>query len=390
MLRKIFTACAAMTLLFMSDLRGQYILYKSSQEYWLDVEYLNWKINNPSKIIPLVVQGPPVPDGTPVLGLPGTQVLLGGSEIENKWRSGGKFTLGYMIDNPCRSVGIETNYFFLPKESDRQMVFSNGLIGSPFFTIPFFDVTTGLGSSVAIARPGDFAGKAVLKSYNYMQGAELNVFGMIPYSYNINIGALGGLRYWNFVEGLSFDTSSPLVPPGTIDIFQTHDSFDVYNNFIGGQIGLKLEYFINHFFLNLTGKLALGAMFQDSVISGYLVTNDFNGFGTSQTFSGGYFALPTNIGSHQHISLAVIPETDIKIGYQVTDRLSLQIGYTFLWASHVLFSTSQINPEINPTQSVAIESDPNTTLVGQGSPISRPSSQSLFVQGFSFGFEYSF
>ena len=42
----------------------------------------------------------------------------------------------------------------------------------------------------------------------------------------------------------------------------------------------------------------MGAMVQSVDVSGSLVTNDYSNFGPTQTFSGGYFALPTNIGSY--------------------------------------------------------------------------------------------
>lgn len=392
MLRKICIASAAFTLLFASNVRAQYILCSSYERTWFDAEYLCWKVSNSPEVIPLVVQGPPVPNGTPVLGQPGTAVVLGGNEIEHDWQSGGRFSLGYLIDDSNSCQGVEALYFFLPEESHRTLIFSNGLPTAPFFSVPFFDVTTQSESSVAIASPGNFLGKAVLQTTNSMQGAELNFFGMFPCKPDLNIVFLGGLRYWNFVDNLNFFTSSPSVatPVTTTDIYQTVDSFGVDNNFIGGQLGIKLEYILKQYIFNLNAKVALGAMFESCDINGYLVTNDFNSSRITQVFPGGYFTQPSNIGNHNHVNFAVIPETEIKIGYQLTDNFRLQLGYTFLWVSHMLWASDQMSRYINPTQSAAIEGIPHPVLVGEGSPSPQLKSKSLWVQGVTIGFNYSF
>ena len=51
--------------------------------------------------------------------------------------------------------------------------------------------------------------------------------------------------------------------------------------------------------------------------------------------------------------------------------LSINIGYTFLYASHVLRATNQIDRRINPSQSVAITDSPSAKLVGQAKPKAR-------------------
>ena len=55
-------------------------------------------------------------------------------------------------------------------------------------------------------------------------------------------------------------------------------------------------------------------MCEVAVINGHLVTNDYDDFTAVQTFSGGYFALPTNKGYHKRTRFAVIPESKSQIG----------------------------------------------------------------------------
>ena len=343
--------------------------------YWVDVEYLYWKIKDSPK--------PPVL----VISSPDSEVLLGGKEIENNWRSGGRFGLGGWFDDD-RCFGAEANYFFLPTGTKSQTVSSSGLAGSPTLLIPFFDVTIPGESTTGLAIPDDFSGTATLKIANKMQGAELNGLMLIASDCNFDLSFLAGFRYWNFQETLKFTTSSPFIH--TTDVFKTKDEFKAQNNFYGGQVGFGLDYVYNCFFFDFKAKVAIGAMCEEAIINGSLATNDFDGFTTVQTFPGGYFALPTNIGRHKTTHFSVIPETDIKLGYQWNDSLSFQVGYTFLYVSKMLWSTQEMDRNINPTQSVAISDTPTAHLVGEASPKAQLTSGNLWVQGLTVGLRYTF
>ncbi len=360
-----------------------------TDSYWVETEYLLWRIQDSPKVIPLVVEGPVVPHGSPVLNQPDTSVVLGGKTIGSNWRSGGRCALGMWYDQ-LRCLGFEARYFCLPTQSTQQAVSSNGTPGSPFLTVPFFDVTTDQESSDTLARPGAFAGMATLKVSNSMQGAELNVLTEIPYSCEWNFSLLAGLRYWNFIERLSFDTSSPNVPPRRPDVFKTDDRFNVKNNFYGGQIGGGFTYNWNCFTVQVVGKVALGALCQSSHIEGDLFTNNFNGRGAPVSYEGAYFALPTNSGYHKETRFSVIPEAKLILSYQVTPCVWVQIGYTFLYASEVLWATKQPDRNINPTQSPVIEFAPNPLLTGQPAPKGSLHSAGLWVQGLNAGLTWEF
>jgi hypothetical protein len=106
-------------------------------------------------------------------------------------------------------------------------------------------------------------------------------------------------------------------------------------------------------------KVGLGAMQQTVDISGSLVTNDFTNFGPTQTFPGGYFALPSNIGTYNRAVFAVLPELGLNIGFQITSWASVFVGYTFLYTNDVVRPGKQVNRNINPTQSVSWTVDPS-------------------------------
>lgn len=350
--------------------------YSCEKQFWLEADYLYWQIEDSPKVIPLVIEQPIV-DGP-------FDIVLGGKKIKNDWHSGARFAFGYWFDN-CKSLGAEVSYFFLGKNSKNSSVAADEN-GSPRLRVPYFNVTTGLPDSTALATPGLFRGSALLKVSNKMQGAELNLLKEIPSTYFSNLKILTGFRYWNFDDSLTFSTDSPLVAIPTI--YNNRDAFRTHNNFYGAQIGVCLDQCYSSFLFNLKGKVALGAMCQKSKINGRFKTNEFTG--TEQTFAGGYFALPTNIGTKNKTRFSVIPELNANLGYQITDCFSIHVGYSILYATQVLRASKQMSSEINPTQSANIEFTPTPVLVGEPSPKAKTRTSSLWAQGVNVGLDFTF
>jgi hypothetical protein len=344
---------------------------------WLDVDYLYWKIKDSPESVPLVVE-------QPIVNGP-AQTVLGGKKIDTDWRSGARFILGYWFDN-SQCLGIEANYFFLGDQSKKHTVRSDEN-GSPRLRVPYFNVTTEEEDSSALATPGLYRGTGVLKLNNTMQGAELNLVLTLPTcNHSLRLGLITGFRYWNFDERLKFFANSPIISPPSV--YNYYDKFHVENNFYGGQLGADFEYAYCSFFLNVRGKVALGATVQETAISGRFETNEFTG--TTESFKGGFFALPTNIGRHRKTHFSVIPEIDLNFGYQITDCMSLQLGYSILYVTNVIYAGKQINPKINPTQSANIDFTPTPVLVGEPSPKAKQKTEGLWAQGLNVGLEFNF
>ncbi len=361
-----------------------------TKRYWVSGEYIYWKIQNSPDIVPLVISNSTIVESHPVVGESGTEVVLGGKSIHNDWRSGGRFGTGYWF-NDHQSIGIEGNYFFLEKASKTSSVFSDGLTGSDYLSVPYFDVVTGEDTSIYIAEIDTYSGLATLKNSNTMQGAELNALTRVLRSCNLKIDVLGGFRFWNFFEHLTFNGDSPYIPPHAVDIYKTYETFQVNNNFYGGQFGGELDYRYHNFFLNLTGKIALGAMRETVKIKGYLLTNDYTSTpfeGTPVSYPGGYFALRTNNGKFGQTEFAAIPEINFNIGYEFAKCFRLQAGYTALYASNVLWASKQVNPNINPDQAKLYTTTPS--LEGPASPKAPMVTKGLWVQGVNVGFTLKF
>ena len=115
---------------------------------WFRSEYLLGWIKT-TKFPPLVTSGP-ASDAIPgALGSPNTSILFGRGGMDYQDRSGGRFTLGYRLDDDHR-WGIEGGYFFLAGRNIGQAFTSPG---EPTLATPFFNVNKGIqDASLEIGR----------------------------------------------------------------------------------------------------------------------------------------------------------------------------------------------------------------------------------------------
>jgi hypothetical protein len=340
------------------------------------VEYLLWWIKDSPAAPPLVSTG--------TLGDPGVRVLLGGTDIDTGEHHGGRFTLGVWLTQ-ARDLGLEASGFVVPESSVQRSVSSSGQPGSQDLFIPFFDVTRPGENTTRLSEAGEFAGTAQESLTSSLDGAELNVVRQLVASPAWRLDLLGGFRYLRLNERLTFSTSSPLLPPELGDIFIIEDAFETDNAFYGGQLGLRGEHRWGRFFVQAAVKVGLGAMHQAVDIRGSLVANEFNQFGEPQTFPGGYFAQPTNIGEHARDVFAVLPEGRVTLGLQLTPWAALTVGYTFLYASDVVRPGEQIDRGINPTQNPSFTGAVPSPLVGPARPAFSFRGSDVWAQGLTVG-----
>jgi len=330
---------------------------------------------------------PPPLASTGILGQPGTTVLLGGEDLNTHEHPGLRVTAGYLAKE---GWGLEASGFYLPSRSISREVSSSGAIGSQDLSIPFFDVTLPGESDTGLSRAGVFSGQAREELSARLLGAELHGVMHLALGAAWQLDVLGGFRYVNLREDFSFTTSSPNVAPRPPDVFQTKDQFETTNNFYGGQVGVRARSSWGAWTFSGTARLALGAMVQSVAIDGFLLTNDFNGFGEPQKFPGGYFAQPTNIGSHSRTAFAVVPEIGLNVGYEVTDWMTLFLGYTFLYTNSVARPGNHIDRGLNPTQNASFGGSPPTPLVGPARPAFRFQGSSFWAQGLNGGVAFRF
>lgn len=350
-----------------------------AESFSISAEALLWWMKDSPAPPPLVSTG--------IVGQPGTTVLLGGKDLNTHEHPGLRVTAGYWVRE---TWGLEASTFYLPSRSTSRSVSSSGETGSQDLVIPFFDVTLPGESVTGLSSAGQFSGQATEELSTRLLGAELNGGLNLSSSASWRLDLLGGFRYVNLRETFSFTTNSPNVPPRPADVFQTKDQFDTTNNFYGGQVGVRTRYGRGPWALNGTFKFALGAIVQSVDIDGFLLTNDFNGFGEPQRFPGGYFAQPTNIGNHSRTVFAVVPEIGLNVEYKVTNWITILLGYTFLFANNVVRPGDQIDRGINPTQSASFGGAPPTPLVGPARPAFEHHESDFWAQGLNVGVTFRF
>lgn len=349
------------------------------KRFYSRVDYLMWSVKDGPQSFPLVTTG--------FLNSPGTQVVMGGDDIDWSRQHGARLTLGYWLTDD-RTWGVEASAFYLPTVNERQAVSSSGAPGSVNLVVPFFDVDRNTEAFSNVSSAGQFSGTASTRASSRLWGAEADVVFGLTKPGAVRLELLGGLRYLNLKEGFSFQTSSPDLPPGPVTVFDTHDQFDAANDFYGGQVGVRGRYEAGRFTADATLKVAVGAMRQHVDVAGSFTSNFF-GPGV-QTFAGGLFAQPSNIGSYSRTVIAVVPEAAINVGFRLTDWASVVLGYTFLYASNVARPGHQVDRVINPTQSQAISLNNPAPLAGPARPAFRFEGSDFWAHGLNAGLAFKF
>jgi hypothetical protein len=65
--------------------------------------------------------------------------------------------------------------------------------------------------------------------------------------------------------------------------------------------------------------------------------------GAPAVSEGGLLALPTNIGRVSHNRFAMIPELNLNVQYQLSERLEVSLGYSMLWICNAVRSGDQVD-----------------------------------------------
>lgn len=344
-----------------------------SGRFTIGAEALGWRLQDSPLPFPIVTDG--------VIGQPGTQVLLGNQGFNVGTNRGLRISADYALGNHS---GIEANIFRLASRSQSTGIESSGEPGSTDIFLPYIDATTLLESGTELSSASIYRGSVHEHLSNNFQGAELDARWSMAPARLWHVDLLGGVRYLRLHEAYTLTTQSPYLPALGPDIWQTSDRFKTSNNFYGVQGGLRASFEKATFFADATAKVGIGAMRQSVGIAGSLVTDDFT-FGPAQTFPGGYFALPTNMGQHARTAFSVVPEVALNLGYRLTSSITIHAGYSFLYASSVVRPGNQVSRIINTTQSVAYTEDPAAALQGVAAPGFSFNSSSFRVEGINVG-----
>lgn len=168
--------------------------------------------------------------------------------------------------------------------------------------------------------------------------------------------------------------------------FDITDSFRTNTQFNGFNFGILYRRQRGCWSLDLAGKIGVGSNRQTVTINGTTIQSQ-NGTGNPAQV-GGLLAQRTNIGTYDRSRFSVLPEFEVKLGYNWTSNLRFTAGYTFIYWSNVARPGDQIDLDVNPN----LLPPENTTANPFGAlrPAFAFQERDYWVQGLSLGMEYRF
>jgi hypothetical protein len=319
---------------------------KSAPDRWYGRgEYLLWWLRE-GRVPPLLTTGSAAFQG--VLGQPDTRVLYGGGTLPTRHGdrfNGLRLALGYWLDEE-HSLGIEGSAFFLERDST---YFKATSAGATLLARPFINAQDGSPASEVVAGPapgGARAGGFVGYSRVELFGEEVNLRVPLAADRNWAVDLLAGAHFLQMRDRLDLTATSRLLPDQAT-LFGESDHFRADNRFYGGQVGLRGQYCLGRWSVDLRGEVALGATEQEIRAFG---DRTFQTPLTKVVQPLGLDVQPSNRGTFFDTDFDVVSEVGVNVGYQLTGHLRLFAGYTFLLWANPVRAGDQVDLVINPAQ----------------------------------------
>jgi hypothetical protein len=329
-------------------------MFNSGELVWLRGEYLGWYSDGMRTPVLVTSSLPGTPqNNAAVLGLPNTRTLFGGTKINDDYQQGFRASGGFWF-NRAHALGLEADYFQLFEQTTNYTAASNGtaIIGRPFF-----DMNNGRETAELVSFPGLVSGSvaadAAMRFNSFGIRGRGSLCGPGDPCQPVLVNGIGndrtdwliGYRYANLQDDLAISERLTSLLPAAPGGAAVRDSFETGNQFHGLELGIVNETTFYRMWLETTGKIAVGNNRQTVTIGG---TTDLTEAGITDRFNGGILAQRTNIGSYSRDELAVLPQLGATLGLHVTPRLSVTVGYSFVYFSNVVRAGDQIDTDVNP------------------------------------------
>ena len=328
-----------------------------------------------------------------VLGRNSTNVLLGEGSLGSWSANGVRLSTGISV---CDGMTFEVAGFYMRTNSNDFSAGGDGSANSNAIARPFFEPFTLSEANQLVAFPGRFAGTIDVTTRTTLWGIEGNLFEKFDLGCPIHLGL--GFRYAQLNDSLQIQQNTRAIgnPPLTFagftiplsDSVQINDSFRTQNQFIGPQLNVRYQETLGSFTLEVVGKVAMGSNQQNIYIAGHTSHLGANGQVIGDA-NGGFLALPSNIGTFTSNGFGVIPEVNLKLGYNITHHLNVFVAYDFLAWTNIARAGDQIDRTVNLTQ-VPTAAIFNPTFGGPNSPFPTFHSADLTIHSIRVGVEWKF
>lgn len=327
----------------------------------------------------------------PVLGDPNTVTLLGGGRRSRGEFEGMRFVLGsWGSGNPL--YGSELAYHFLGSKTDRAVVSGGGVGGEALLGRPLFNPRTGQEDVVPLSHRM-MLGDLVVSETLRVQGWEVTWLRQLYGNEVVRVSGLAGYRYFMVNEGLRLEQISQfsgVSQYGLNTLYRSAaaDQIDAHNRFHGGTLGLRTQVALGGLFAQLDTKVSLGRTTEVVRISGQTVATADSAAGHAVNyFAGGVFGQPTNTGRTARGVFAVLPEANVRLGYQFSDKSRVFVGYQFTYLSDAVRAGEQLDRVVDLSQT---SSDPLALLPPAIRPRVPFTRSDFWVQGVTLGVEWRY
>jgi hypothetical protein len=350
---------------------------------WIRAEALWWWID-PTRLPPLVSTSPAgtAEDDAGVLGTPGTSIVIGNENVNDQLRIGTRLTIGGWFDAE-RTCGVELGFFVLEGQATQRGAAGDG---APILARPFL-TPGGAQDAELVSFPDTVSGAVFVDANsNNLWGLNLDYRELFCCGGNWRIDFLSGYRFLRYDENLTIrEDLAPQgddIVPGTR--IQIADSFSAQNQLHAWEFGFVGDLQHDRWSFEFLAKLGVGLNYQDMNIDGITLVT-VPGFGSAANV-GGLLALQSNIGHFTKSEVCLLPELGFNLGWQATDHLRFQAGYTIFWLTDIIRAAEQIDLRVNRALLPPVENpDAQPRL-----PTVLFKDNQLWVQGFNIGFEYRY
>jgi hypothetical protein len=335
--------------------------YRTLDRLWVRADYLYWWME--SNHVPPLATTVPEGGGPGTITNPNATIALGDGRWDTDGRSGIRTQIGYLLC-PDRMLSVQADFFILEQggRSDSLAATDGTLLYRPFI-----DTSSGTGvwaaqqaDTISVSSTSQVASAGVAlrtplccrtwccePGKGGEKGCDLDALqkgiGCDPCvrrGYQVDL--FGGYRYFGVDESLTINETASFPPNQPNTFFDLTDQFETRNQFHGGEVGIVAQCYRGPWALEGLLRVALGNNREEVIISGRSVTTTVPPT-APEIRDGALFANPSNIGRYTEDHFAVIPEFQLRLRRQVTERLSLSIGYSFLYLSDLVRPGDQID-----------------------------------------------
>ncbi len=329
------------------------------------LEYLAWWTKG-MRLPPLVTTSPigTPPQDAGVLGQDSTRILVGNQDVLERAREGGRLTIGRWF-SPCMKNGLELEIFAIGRESEWLAFCSPG---DPILARPFFNALLEEQDAELVAYPGILAGSvgvgvdSELSSFALRYRRNLRCWPVFPrgkygcddcVGCDVPCGPVGtrrldatiGYRGVRLDDALLINERLGTLDTDTPSFFNLTDVIGTRNEFHGAEFGLVWECCRGPWSVELLSRLSLGNHRRSVSVSGATISR---AQGVEFADPGGLLALSSNSGTFSNDRFTAIPELGINVGYQVTKRARVILGYSLLYWDRVYRAGDQVDLRVNP------------------------------------------